>query len=434
MGGQDINESQDTLGNLRDKAHTIQHAATSTADHTFPSGTANYLRADGTWTEPPTGSGTPSGTVVAETAYGAGTAAGTSSEYSRGDHTHGSPADLVPTHAALASGIHGTGTSNVASTADITVHAALTTVHSLGTMAQAASADYASTTVYAAHTATDAAHGAGTIASVAAVTAQITTHAGLTGTHGAGTVAALLDVTTHAGLTGTHGAGTVASMTALNAHTTLTAAHGVAGTIADKADITDTVLVTADVTTNNVTSTKHGFVPKSTSNTAQFLRNDTTPTWATPAGGSDPWTYLTLSAAFTTSSATAQAVTGLAFTPSANTKYDIFGMFYVQTASSAIVPRVGLAWPSGLTNGVATIYITAGASTQYLVNLNSVAGSGLTSVGAIASTANWPLQMNSMVNAGATPSGSLQVQFCSEGAGTQVTMAIGSYLKYRSYT
>ena len=90
MGGQNINENTDTLGIIKDKAHTIQHAATSTADHTFPSGTANFLRADGTFAAPPSGGGgTPSGTVVASTVFSISAGAGTSAEYSRGDHTHG---------------------------------------------------------------------------------------------------------------------------------------------------------------------------------------------------------------------------------------------------------------------------------------------------------------------------------------------------------
>lgn len=38
------------------------------------------------------GGGTPSNTVVSETAYGNSSTAGVSSEYSRGDHTHGTPA------------------------------------------------------------------------------------------------------------------------------------------------------------------------------------------------------------------------------------------------------------------------------------------------------------------------------------------------------
>src|SRR5688572_3020062 len=44
-------------------------------------------------------------------------------------------------------------------------------------------------------------------------------------------------------------------------------------------------------------------------------------------GGSDPWVYLKLSSAdFTTSSATAVDITGLGFTPLANTWYEFHGM------------------------------------------------------------------------------------------------------------
>src|SRR3990167_338976 len=87
MPGRDIDENAEVW----DLAHTRGHAATSTADHTFPGGTTTYLRGDGTWQTVSSG-GTPSGTVVTETAFGQGAASGTSTEYSRGDHTHGTPA------------------------------------------------------------------------------------------------------------------------------------------------------------------------------------------------------------------------------------------------------------------------------------------------------------------------------------------------------
>jgi hypothetical protein len=46
------------------------------------------------------GSGTPSGTVESEAAFGQSPAAGASSDYSRGDHTHGTPTDPVTAHEA----------------------------------------------------------------------------------------------------------------------------------------------------------------------------------------------------------------------------------------------------------------------------------------------------------------------------------------------
>lgn len=42
----------------------------------------------------------------------------------------------------------------------------------------------------------------------------------------------------------------------------------------------DRNLLTSDITTNNVTSTKHGFAPKSSANAAQFLNGAATPAFA----------------------------------------------------------------------------------------------------------------------------------------------------------
>jgi hypothetical protein len=45
----------------------------------------------------PGSSGTPSGTVVSETTFGQASSAGAATAYSRGDHTHGTPAAPVQT-------------------------------------------------------------------------------------------------------------------------------------------------------------------------------------------------------------------------------------------------------------------------------------------------------------------------------------------------
>lgn len=58
---------------------------------------------------------------------------------------------------------------------------------------------------------------------------------------------------------------------------------GNAGTIAVLTDITDANIVTSDITTNNFSTTKHGFVPKGT-NVGNFLKDDGT--WAAAGGGS----------------------------------------------------------------------------------------------------------------------------------------------------
>ena len=404
MGGQNIDESQDTLALIKAKAHTIQHAATSTADHTFPGGTANYLRADGSFAAPSTGSGTPSGTVIAETAYAAGSTAGTSSEYSRGDHTHGSPADLV------------TGTA----------HASLTTgIHGLGTIAGAASADYTGTATYAAHSAGANMHGVGTIAGLA----DIVAHSGSTAVHGAGTVAALLDVTTHAGLTGTHGAGTIVSMTTLNAHTTLSAAHGVSGTIAAKADITDTVLVTTDVTTNDVTSTKHGFAPKSTNNTALFLRNDATPTWAAPPGGAGILSTVWKSGTQAFSSTALANVTGLNFACASTTLYHYKFVVMHKTGTATVGMKWSLTYPtSTIAAGRVSMGVTASGTTAYFHGLISVSGTVVTGTSQIAAGTIGVAIIEGIVRA--TAAGSIQLQAAAEAAGTVWVMDYSVGLLY----
>jgi hypothetical protein len=47
------------------------------------------------------GGGTPASSVVSETSFGQSPAVGTSTDYARGDHTHGTPA--IPAHSALSS-------------------------------------------------------------------------------------------------------------------------------------------------------------------------------------------------------------------------------------------------------------------------------------------------------------------------------------------
>ena len=389
-----------TVASLAD-IHSRQHTISATADHVFSSGTVNYLRADGTWAEPPTGSGTPSGTVVAETAYGAGTAAGTSSEYSRGDHTHGSPADLVSgtAHASLATGIHGAGTATIAVTADITTHAGST-----GT------------------------HGAGTIAALA----DIVSHSGSTAVHGAGTVAALLDVTTHAtASSGIHGSGTAALATTsqITTHAGLTATHGVAGTIAAKADITDTVIVLADVTTNNVTISAHGFAPKSTNNTALFLRNANPPDWAAPPGGAGilSTTYKAGTQSF---SSTALAdVTGMNFACASTTlyHYKFLPMFKSGTAT------VGLKWSvtypaSTIAAGRVSMMVTASGTTAYFHGLISASGTAVTGTSVVAAGTIGIAIIEGIVKA--TAAGSIQLQAAAEAAGTVWVMDCSVGLLY----
>ena len=102
-----------------------------------PSG--KYLKDDNTWDVPAGGGGggTPADTVVTEQSFGQSSMAGIATAYSRGDHTHGTMPDPVPSHAALSTGVHGVGASTVESTSGsqgkVDTHSALATgIHGVG--------------------------------------------------------------------------------------------------------------------------------------------------------------------------------------------------------------------------------------------------------------------------------------------------------------
>ncbi len=156
-------------------------------------------------------------------------------------------------------------------------------------------------------------------------------------------------------------------------------------------------------------------------------------TWATPAGGgSDPWTYVKLSSDFVTNSSTAVNVTGLEFTPSASTQYEFEVVLLLRTATATVGPRPGLAWPTGMTDGVADIIMPTSATAQVLVFGNNNAAL-LAAVGGLPNTTqSYPSRIRGTVLAGASPSGTVKVQMASETAGTNVTVKAGSFIRYRS--
>lgn len=151
------------------------------------------------------------------------------------------------------------------------------------------------------------------------------------------------------------------------------------------------------------------------------------------SGGSDPWVYVVLSSDFPTTSATAVDVTGLAFTPLANTRYEIEGKFMLRTATATVGARPGVAWPTGMTDGVVWIMASTSATgiQQAFGNINAAvlnANPGLTNT-----TQSWPAKLEAILQAGASPSGTFKVQLASETAGTSVTIKANSYIRYRVY-
>lgn len=151
----------------------------------------------------------------------------------------------------------------------------------------------------------------------------------------------------------------------------------------------------------------------------------------THTGGSDPWTYVVLASDFTTTSNTAVPVTGLVFTPSANRRYEFEGKFLMRTATTTVGPRPGLGWPTGMTDGVASLWMTSSATAQLIANGNINAALLIAIGGLPNNTLSYPAYLEGIVIAGATPSGTVKVNLASETSGTVVTMKAGSFIKYR---
>lgn len=134
----------------------------------------------------------------------------------------------------------------------------------------------------------------------------------------------------------------------------------------------------------------------------------------------------------TTTSATAVDVTGLAFTPAANTDYEFEAILYTRTATTTVGPRPGLAWPTGMIDGVVAIQQTSSATANVFANGN-INAAVLAPVGGVPNTTqSWPAFVWGICRAGNSPSGTVKVQVASETAGTTVTVKAGSMFRYRA--
>lgn len=139
--------------------------------------------------------------------------------------------------------------------------------------------------------------------------------------------------------------------------------------------ITDANLSTSDITTNNVSTTKHGFVPKAPNDTTKFLRGDATwnvPTFTDPSG----WTVIVKSAnQDVTNSATLTNDTDLQFSVVAGGHYMIELDLVVSSNSTVSDYKSAFNVSAGTMKGLGIVSNNSTGSVAQIINIT---GAGVT--------------------------------------------------------
>ena len=150
----------------------------------------------------------------------------------------------------------------------------------------------------------------------------------------------------------------------------------------------------------------------------------------------EEWTTIRLESDFTTSSATAVDVTGLAFTPDADAQYEIEAVLMCRSATggttnTGVGPRPGLVWPTNVGDGV--IYTQQATSVNTTLPRYGNTSSAFDSVNDSIpdNTGSWPFFLKATFISPSNVSGTLKLTLRSEVAATNVTLKAGSYIKYR---
>jgi hypothetical protein len=147
------------------------------------------------------------------------------------------------------------------------------------------------------------------------------------------------------------------------------------------------------------------------------------------AGG---WTYIFQTSDHTNSTATPTDVPGLAFTPSANKRYEIEGRFFTRAAATTTGAQVGVVWPSGI---VAPSACRVMAPSSFSAMSFGIAERGVSrsanATGSNSTTLESLVTLDGIITTGGSPSGTFKIRLDSEVAASEARMVAGSFIRYR---
>lgn len=153
--------------------------------------------------------------------------------------------------------------------------------------------------------------------------------------------------------------------------------------------------------------------------------------WIDTNGTVDSWTYLTLTSDFSTTNTTGVVITGLGFTPDANSTYIIEAMGLMRTSSTVNGSQLGIQWSTGMADGVVSI-IAASTSTTVDLDYGNIGTATVKSRngGLPATTQSYIAKLEATIVTGATPSGDTSLILASE-LGSSVSAKAGTWMRYR---
>jgi hypothetical protein len=145
------------------------------------------------------------------------------------------------------------------------------------------------------------------------------------------------------------------------------------------------------------------------------------------------WTYVILATAELTSATTPAINTALQFSPIANTRYEIEGRFYLQSAAVTTGVRWGLVWPTGLNQNAAMGISPSSATAGTYRFWGNTAAANVAATGVAVANEGIYGELQALLVTGATPSGAFTVTLATEIAASEARIMENSFIRYRTY-